>query len=671
MLCVAVGFAPSFAFADWRAFVPRPLENGAFFDTFASFERDNIRSGTHPSRWRDTFVRERLTLYSNGYSYDPRFLQYQFSLAEAGKQEDYESSSLEPLGWKYGAGLEYDAKLFFLPEHPYNLQLYDRRYEPLFKEQAGTQHSSVETSRGASFRYRKKPYFLHAGYGNDSIESADSSSDVTRFNLDGEYFKRYKSGNELSFNGAFNPSWFSTSQGLKGDSTEYLFGNFVNLQRVRLSSNLNYNTFDQESNSSGTFKNDQLVAYEVLTAYLPLRFRTDLSYRYQDNRSTIPDAGAGTGLTLSDNGRDLQLDIAHRLYESLDTTYTFLDGTRTSSGGETTTLAHSLALDYTKSIPHGRILVGANLATGETDNRGRVDLVNEPYSATLPVPGSFLLRQQNAEQGSINVFLKSPLPPFETIILVQDENYKVTTVGNSTEIFDITLPQHSPEFNPIGTYDFLVSYSAAGDFGLRSDTFGGNASVELFDDLLTPYFSYVTVRSKVLSGVFPGIPVDSTTYTTGLIVNFGVVRMRGEYQELQWEVSPYRSWRAEVQYVQPINATTSAYATASYLNKYYPRGTSLEPSAAYTEETESASANIQKQLFSRSMSLTAGGSYSRMQGLVDANAYALNTSLNWTIGKVSLSVGASAYESDTTGTTTGSTRRDHELVFVNLRRRLF
>jgi hypothetical protein len=687
MLCVAVGFAPSFAFADWTAFIPRPFENGSFFDTFASFERDNIRSGTTPARWTDTFIRERLTLYSNGYSYHPRFLQYQFSLAGTGRQEDYDLSSQKSLGWRQGNGVEYDAGLFLLPEHSYNLHLFARRYEPLYKEQSATQHSSIETSRGAAFRYRKKPYFLHVNYVDDTIESGDSSSDVTRVGLSGEYFKRYTSGNELSFTAGFNPSWFSGAQGLGGSSTEYLLGNFLNLRRVpawavpvRLNSDLSKNSFEQESSSFGKFQNDQFVWYEILTADLPLNLRSDLSYRYQDNESTIPNAGTTPSRTLSDTGKDLHLDVVHRLYQSLDTTYTFLDGSRTSSGGETTALSHSLVLDYSKSIPRGRFMAGINLARSETDNRGRVDVVNEPHEAiNLPIPGSFILNQPNVEPASISVYLRcasgdssskrcpSRYAPGETVPLYQDTNYRVRLVGNNIEIYEIALP---PEFDP-GAYDFLVSYSVAGDFGLRADMFGGNVSADLFDNLLTPYFSYGTVSSKVLSGVFPGTPVDSTTYTTGLLVHVGPVRMRGEYQDLQWELSPYQAWRAEVQYVGALNPTTSVYATAAYLNKHYPRGTSVQSTAAYTEETESASGTIQKQLFSRDLFVSAGGSYSRMQGLVDANAYSLSASLTWKIGKVDLSIGVSAYETDTAGTTTLALRRDHELATVNLRRRLF
>ena len=668
---MAVGFAPSFALADWTAFVPRPFENQVFLDVFTSFERDDNRSGTRATRWTDTFVKEKLTLYSIGYSYHPRFLQYQFSLAGTGKHEDYDSTSTQPVGWRHGSGLEYYAKLLFLPEHPYNLDVYVSRYEPLFKEQAATQHDSVITNHGTSLRYRKKPYFLNANYDNSSVESAESSSEVTSLSLAGEYFKRYRGEKQLSFSGAVNPSWYSNSLGIEGNSLESLLENVIDLRRVRLTSSATKNSFDQESPSSGKFKSDRFGWQERLSAYLPWNFRTDLAYRRQENEGTIHDVGAAPSRTLSDKGNDIQLRIAHALYQSLDTSYTFLRASRTSSGGATTGLSHAVGLSYTKSIPRGRITAGMNASRGETDNRGQADILDEPHSATL-VPGSFTLSQQNVQLESIRVFFRCPVSPFA---LVRLDDFFAVPVLNTFEIHVTALPSTSDcpfDFVPGETYDLFASYSLlGGEFGLQTDTLSGNTSLDLFNNLLTPYFSYVTVKSEVSSGVFLGIPVDATTYTTGLVVHRGPLRVRGEYQDLQWDVSPSQTWRAEVQYAAPLNPTTSAYATASYVNRHHSLGTSLYYTAAFTEETESASGLVQKQFFSRNMSLSVGGSYSRTQGLVESNAYGLNASWAWRIGKSDLTVGGSAYAADATGTRTISTRRDHELFYVKLRRRLF
>jgi hypothetical protein len=663
-----VGVAPSFAFAAWTDFIPTPLDTEAFVDVFTSYERDDLRSGARSARWDDIFIKEKVTLFTYGYSYHPRFLRYQFSIAGIGKQERYDSNVIESGGWTYGSGLEYDVRLTLLPEHFYNLDAFASRYEPVFKEQAATEHDSVATRYGASFRYRKKPYFLHASYTDETVDSDQSSSDVQRVSLDGQYFKRYESGNEISFNGAFNPSWFSNSVGLDGESTEYLLGNLLNLQWAWLNSSLTYSTFDQENRTAERFESEQFTWHERLTTYLPWNFRTDFSYRYQDSDNTIDERGGAFTRRLSDTTRDLQLDVIHKLFQSVDTTYTFLRDSRRSSGGKTTSLSHALSVRYAKHIPTGRLLAGTNLSRTDSDNEGSADVVNEPHPAT-PVPGSFVLNQENVAPESILVFLRSPLPPFEAILLEENVHYIVVPILNTFEIRVLTLP---PQFVVPGTYDFFVSYSlTTGDFELRTDSVGANISFELFNHMLTPYFSYVTVDSDVLSGAFLGTPLDSTTYTAGLIFLRGPWRLRGEYQNLDWDISPQESWRGEIQYVAALNSTTNVYLTASYLNRHFSSGTSASFPVGYTEETSSATGNIRKQLFSRSMYISGGGSYSHVEGPVNSNAYSGNVSFVWTIGRLDVSVGASAYGSDTDGLMTVSTRRDRELVYVRIRRQLF
>ncbi len=670
-----MGLAPSFALADWRDFIPTPFENSAYFETFGSYERDYLHSGSQSSRWDDSFLREKLTLLSDGYSYDPRFMQYHFSIAGLLRQENYDSSVAGSTGWTDGTGTEFDVRLVFLPEHSYNLTVFASRYEPLFKEQSAVQHNAVGTTYGASFRYRKKPYFLHVGIVNDHIDSGESSSDVTRFSLDGEYFKRFANGNEVSFTAGYVPSWFSNSADLTGNSNEYSAGNMLNLYGVRITSNVSKSDYDQESTQSGTVKSDQLNAYSLLNADLPWNFRTDASYRYRDNEDTIeePDTPA---TKLTDRGDDLQFDLSHRLYESLDTTYTFLRDTRDSSGGSTTGTSNALTVAYAKLLPEqSRLLAGLGVSRTDTDSSGQPTITNQQF--TIAVPGTITLPQQSVDQTSIIVFLLSPLPPFQLIQLVENVHYTVIPNGTSFDIRIFNLP---PEFVVPGTYTFSISYSLlSGDFSLQTDSVSGNASVQLFSDLVTPYFSYIHVHSSVTSGVFPGIPIDSTTYTTGLILHRGPWRLLGEYQDLKWNVSPYRAWRADLQYVSTLSETVNFYATASYLNRYYPQGssgalpgtTSGLGSGPYTEELESVAANIQKQFPSWNMYLAVGGGYSRLSQLIDTNAYTLNGSWTWHIAKVDLSIGATGYASDSSGAGTIPVRRDHELVYLNMRRRLF
>jgi hypothetical protein len=667
ILVVALGLGATLAFGAAADFVPRSWRNGAYFDLFASYESDDNRAPVQPFGWDDTFFREKLTLFSDGYVYDPRFLQYHGSLGGALKQEYYDATYLNSPGWTHDTGLEYEARLYFLAEHPYNVELYALRYEPLFKEQASTQHNSIETSRGISFQYRKRPWLAHAKYSTDILDNDFSTTTIDRIGLDGEYFKHYSNGNLLSFNGAYNPSRSTTSQDLESDTKEYLLGNVIDVKTARLNSSVTRNDRDQTSPLSGDYSNDQFSWYELLNAYFPYHLRSNVSYRRQHNDSTFPDPLVGTR-ELTDHTHDFQVDVIHHLYQSLDTTFTYLDSARESSSGETRWTGENLNLNYTKSIPRGRVLASTNIGRADTTSEGRTDVVSEPHLANA-VPGFFNLTQPNVDPGTVVIFLKSPLAPFNNIQLVESVDYTLALIGNTTQVTLLTLP---PLFVVPGTYDFLASYSiATGDYELASRTFGFNASVDLLDNMFTPYYSYVAIRSDVLEGTFPGTPLDSTTNTLGLRYLNGPWRARGEYQDLAWEVSPYHAWRGELQYIGPLNPTTNVYGTAQYLHKYYPQGTSQGQPEAYNEETSSLSGNVRKDVPSQGLSFSLGATMSRTVGRVDTDAYSLNSMLTWRVGKLSVTAGATAYASDTSGAATVESDRFHQYYYLMLRRDLF
>lgn len=666
LLVAVVSLIPCASLAAWTDFIPTPYENHAWIDLYNSYERDATESNNDIT-WTDTYLRQRLTLQSIGYSYDPRFVQYQFSLAGAFSEEDYESTAFESGGFQSNAGVEYDARLYFLPEHPYNLQLFASRYEPVFKQQAARQHDSIATTYGTLLRYRRKPYFANANFVDTTLDSGGSSSNTKRLGLDGEYFKRFNNGYEVSVTGAAKPSWYSDSQGLDGSAQEYLLGNFVNLKRVRLSTTLTENMFEQTRDPDQSYDANQFYWWELLSLYLPWDFRSNLSYRYHDSSSDITTA-RDPDRSYDDQGSTVQFDVIHRLYDSLDTTYRLLSDARESSGGDTDLLSNNLSIDYNKRIPTGRFATGVSLGRTTTDNTGFADVVNDPYTGTS-VPGVFALHQQNVEPDSISLLMRSPFPPYETIPLVEGVHYQKNTAVEPIEIQIFSLPA---QFVIPGTYDIYVSYSLlGGEFELQTDSLGVSGTIELFHDLIDPYFRYMAIRSDVLSGEFPGIPVDSNSWIGGLRMHYGPLRGLGEYQYLDWDVNPFSSWRTELQYIGNLTRTTSTYSTVSYQNRQYLGGEGIYESPEYTEETISGGATLTQQLPYRDMYLSLGGSYSSISGLVDSTGWSANASFVWRIAKVDISIGVSAYGADTqTDENNRLTSRDREFVFINIRRQL-
>ena len=658
------------AFGAAADFLPKPFENGAYLELFGSREEDQTRNDIRRSEWTDTFFTEKLTFFSNGYSYHPRFLQYQFSISGGLKQENYSSSFAPSTGWTHDTGLDYAARLFFLPEHPYNVQLFALRYEPLYKEQSQTRHRNVETSNGARFRYRSKPWFFNAGYLDNTLESQSEFSNVKRLDLNGEFFKEFGGGNVFSATAFYMPSDFSASHQLEGSSSQYGASGMVDVHHARLDVTASQSDYEQHSPFSGRLENDQRHVEERLSVNLPLNFRTDFLYRVLNNTSTSTTPLAPAPRELSDDSEDLEAVFSHRLYQSLDSRYVFLRSERTSTGGDSLAVSHTLGADYGKTIPRGRILAGVNLSTIHTDSTGRTDVSSEPHPA-VPVPtppGGFVLGQPNVDRSSVAIFVRSPIPPFDVIRLVEGIHYDVTQVGATLEIHVFLLP---PPLLP-GTYDFVASYSlTTGTFELRTNSTGFHTSVRLLDDLLTPYYRYLAVRSEVLSGFFPGTPLDSTTNTLGLAVSRGPWRAYGEVESLEWEVSPYRQWRAGAQYTGTLDPTLRLYGTADYLHRYYPEGSSAGVTTPYSEDSTTLTGSIQKELVSRTLLLSAGGSYSKVTGLVDSDAWALDAAMSYTIGKLELAAGFDVYSAGTQGVGGGRNDRDHQYYFIKIRRRIF
>ena len=487
---------------------------------------------------------------------------------------------------------------------------------------------------------------------------------MKRFNFDGEYSRRYRNGNELSFTALAAPSDFDTSAGLSGNARDYQVGNRIDVRRARLFSTLSRNDFEQEADRS-RFENRQWLWYELLTVYLPWSFRTDVTYRDQHSEGLTRDAI--NERALSDSGQNLRADVVHKLYQSVDTIYSYQHDDRHSLGGQTTSNGHSLSVSYSKRIPHGRLLIGVNGGRADTDNQGATELVNEPHPAT-PVPGSFRIARLNVDPNSITLYARSPVAPFEQVRLFEDVHFRVIPVDGTVEIQVFALPV---EFAIPGAYDLVVSATfLAGDFSLRSTAKGGNISVELFDNLLIPYLSYQDLRSQVTAGFFPGTPLDTETTTAGLRVHRGPLRLVGEYREVQWSVSPSRTWKGELQYVGTLGRNTRLYAAGTWQDRRYGLGSSPLATDPYTDDIGSGTASVQQTLFSRKLVLAAGGSYWRMRGRTRGDSTSFNASLSWTVGQLVVEAGANNYQSDTQGGTTLSSSRDHQFYYLKLRRNL-
>lgn len=660
--------AASPAAAQWTAFLPTPYANHVWLESYSSYERDYSRSNRRDLEWEDVFLRQRIGFSSLGYSYDPRFLQYKLSIAGAFRQEDYQLSSASSAGgWTTEETIEYDARLHFLPEHHYNGQVFASRYQPIYPRQSLTQHSSYVDEYGADLRYRLKPWFFDSNYLDSTLHQVGNESNIKRLNVDTEYFWRFHDGYELSVSGTARPSWYDDSLGLDGTAYEYAFNSFVNLKHVRLDSSVSDNNFEQDRNGFDRYDTDQFGWWEQMSVYLPWNFRTDVTWRLYENDSTYDRDDLTDERRYSNDGHTLEVEEIHRLYESVDTRYRFAWDNRDSNQASSDAWTHSLSVDYTKQIPWGQLLTGGSYGNSKFENRGFASVINDPYAATA-IPGTIALRQQNVEEDTILVQLKSPIPPFEVVTLVEGVHYQVNTAVEPFEIQIVNLPA---EFVVPASYDIFLTYTLlGGDYDLGIDTGAASFELDLFNHLVSPFFRYLAQRSDVLSGVYPGIPIDSDSYNAGVRLEYGPWRGRGEFLYLDWAANPYRLWRAEVQYVGNLPLGITSYANATYINRHYLGGEAPYNTEERTEETETLSATLSRQFWQPDLTLSVGASWSHLSGITDGNAWSTHSSLVWRIGKLDVSFGVSAYGSTSDTTNAPDFERDHEMIYLSLRRQI-
>ncbi len=214
---------------------------------------------------------------------------------------------------------------------------------------------------------------------------------------------------------------------------------------------------------------------------------------------------------------------------------------------------------------------------------------------------------------TIRVYLKSPLPPNETILLDQNLNYTVTPLSNTFQIGIISLPA---EFAVPGTYDFFVSYSlASGSFRLAVKTYGYNVSSDLFRNLLRVYYLSFSRNIHRDRRSVSRVPVDSLTKIGGLSLAVKPFRLSRNIR--LWIGMSALQNRGRVKLIMPAQSQQRfLQRQRHYVNKHYfsghldiSRGRSMWKKLRPLRQCPEGFSFQDTCLFS------IGGSYSRFQGL--------------------------------------------------------
>lgn len=655
-LCVL----PVPAGADWQDFIPTPYQNGLALDAGSAYER--IESDTSGRRvgTSDLFAKEKLTFVSDGFSYHPRFFQYHLLLAAALKQETYKSDGRDTVG-SSGTALDYDLKLHFLPEHPYKLDLFTSRTEPLYKQHFSADGGAVTSRSGAVFSYRKKPYFLTLRSIDSTREWAQGSSALDLYGANALYIRELGGGRKLSFSGFYDHYAVRPSSGSGGDAGNSGIGNMIDLNTATLQSTISRSASRSDTEDAGV-DSDGFTWLERMSLKLPLHFTSRFTYRYQRHDRTIAATATSGKEERSVNNRDYELDIVHKLYRSLETTYRLRRDSAASANGDAASTAHSLVASYSKSVPHGIFFAGANLSRSETDSTGQTTVANESHE-NLALNEVFSTQQREADCESVRVYLTDHAAGDRP---VEVDFIAVPSPEDRCAIMVTGIPQ---DFDETVAHDYTVSYTLeSASYSLETRSYGYNASLNLFHNNLNPYVSHTVTSAEVVSGAYPGNPSDGSVSTVGVILGSLPVRFLAEYQQSDGRANSYRRWRGEIGYNRSVTATTNVALTASHGNTAYPEGATANASQAYTDEATRFSANLQQRLFNRTLVLFGGGSYAAFQGLMNSSSYSLNAGLRWKIGKTTVVAGVNGYRSLREDPLESESTRSRQYFYLNFRR---
>jgi hypothetical protein len=568
---------------------------------------------------------EKIRIDTYGYVYHPRFMVFQLG-GSAGLIQDSTTNTGLASGKNHGFN-EYDADIMLLPEHRYNLELFTRKQ--MGAPMAFSPESTVNSSEGAIFRYKQRPFLLHLSALDSSYERGSAWSDAKQYDAAGTYFLG-PTTNTLSYQLIDT----TTSQGETAFSTYSYFNNTFKLSSVTLKSQVSAMRQAQDSFADmPAIGVDRSEWYERLDAQLPLNVSlyAEHNYRKQENTSVQSLPASPESTVFEKDSLDF-LTLQHQLYNSLRTAYNASEKKNRSTAGDQSSTTQGLSFNYTKNIPGGIFNAGCGFQDTVMTRTGAANILNEAHAQVL-VPGVFLLYNQAVDPSTITVMVKDPNPPQNLISLTLNVNYTIQQFGNAVQITVLNLP---PAINPPtlnNLYDFVVSYALARNDS-QTDTKDKtiNFSFSLFDGLFGPYYSYSTSDLKVISGTYPGGDTYSKNVTYGYSVKrkpFLFVLERTDYQS---PTSPYRSIRASTDYQQLLTPDTDITARLTY-NKTEHFATYI--SSGSLDKTTSMEISAHKVFPYDNLELFGGGIYTvnEVTGMTTDN-YTLSASLKWHVGKL-------------------------------------
>jgi hypothetical protein len=553
-----------------------------------------------------------------------------------------------------------------LPEHPYNLELFTNRIEPLVKGTLSPQFQTVSYNSGAIFRYKKKPYFLNINYLRSSNEYSLSTSITTKYGMLGTYYKELVKGDSYSFSASYDHQTSGPVSVTSSDNAALT--NTVAFSKFHISSGLTFHRADQTGGVQGiSIASKDMSWTERCHLHLPWNFSSDLAYGLTRDWLTLKGASIPEA-KVSATVQNAQFTLTHKLYESLVSSYNMGYTSSNSDGGQSHTFSSSLDFSYIKKIPGGRLRASFSVGNSDIKNKGIRSIANEPHSGVGVPFGNITLNNQDVDTATLIVFVKSTDVSGEQFLLRENIDYFVVLFGNTVQINIINLP---PQFAVPGTYDFTVSYSLKSQESEFSVTnLSASISFDLFKDTFVPYWNHSESRQTVKEGAATALPFNISSDVGGFTFRRMPFSASGQYFVTRSNVNPANGWKGELRYQDSVLGLTQVQAGVTYSSTSYPQGiVENGNTTGYTDTMLGFSAGVQQRIKKRNMFLYAGGAYSQERGLGNVSSYSLNMSFAWFVGKLSINAGGTVSVSKNE-TLDVSNKRTDQYYYLSVKRRL-
>jgi hypothetical protein len=664
--------APSSVLADAKDFIPRLSDYYGELAVDIRYENDNVKSNDVETKISDTTLVERLNLYTLGFVYHPNFITFHLNLSGGLKEEEFKSTFRE-IPWSTDIIDEYDFRMWLLPTHPYNLELYTIRHTPLTRATASEGTRPVAMSNGAVFKYDMRPFLCSLAYSQQTSEAGSATSESQNYSANVSYFI-----GPLSNTAGYQHIVSATSLKEKASREYSFFDNRFDIKNIRLMSKIALTKEQQERHDTPPLSFEMLSWTERLEVQLPWNFDSNLAYSFFKDTAETGRTASFPATTSEVTTQDARLEIGHQLFASLRSRYAISYATSEYDQGESKVLTNSLNFSYTKRIPKGMLRLGTDFRLSRLNRKGQAITINELHSAKIS--GSFTLNSDRVEESSIDITVATVVPTGELSTFVpldKDLHYTVTPSGNT---FIITIDSLDGTTVPVCQtadcldigyeYTFRVFYSSIPeDFIMDTTEYGINMRLELFKNFINPYFSYYKTIQDVVSGSLTGSPGDSENIKIGLQLQKQPYMAIAEYQEIISNVNPSQSWRTELDYNKNLSLTTVLNGKVHYASTHYPQRLSGSASG-YTQTFYGAIVKVQKHYPESGLNATLGVAYDHSEGLGSSKTYSLNSALTFKRGYTDL-----IFQGRVSLSESESIRVKQEMLseffYLTMRRRLF